>query len=89
MDDNVIGNDPLYLTPSPQLPAPWNAAPMFEAYGDPMTFTVVVKDEEHTVSVKFSVAKKEARAGHNAGDQAMGNMLRIMLASQLFAHVES
>ena len=72
VDDNVIGNDPLYLTPSPQLPAPWNAAPMFEAYGDPMTFTVVVKDEEHTVSVKFSVAKKEARAGHNAGDQAHG-----------------
>jgi hypothetical protein len=72
VDDNVISNDPLYLTPNPQLPEPWESTPMFEAHGDPMIIKVELNGQEHTVSVKFSVAKKGARAGHNAGDQAHG-----------------
>ncbi|MBO3707211.1 MAG: ATP-binding protein [Candidatus Accumulibacter sp.] len=72
VDDNVLGNDPLYLTSNPQLPSPWNGVPMFEAYGDPMPFKIWINGQEHTVSVRFSVAKKEARSGHNAGEQPHG-----------------
>lgn len=71
-DDLVIPNDPLYLTPNPLLPPPWNAEPMFEKHGDPQRIEWKRGKRVHTVTVTFSVAKKQARDGHNAGDQPHG-----------------
>jgi hypothetical protein len=72
IDEDVQSNDPLYLTPNPTLPAPWNSEPMFDAHGDAQNIEATVNGKKHIVSVRFSVAKKLARDGHNAGDQPHG-----------------
>lgn len=72
VDEDVQINDPLYLTPNPTLSAPWNKEPMFEAHGEAQNIEAIVNGEKHIVSVRFSVAKKAARDGHNAGDQPHG-----------------
>jgi hypothetical protein len=72
VDDSVMPNDPLYLAPNEALPSPWNAEPMFERYGEPKAIEWDADGETHVVTVTFSVAKKQARDGHNAGDQPHG-----------------
>lgn len=71
-DDNVTANDPLYLTPNATLPEPWNKESMFEQYGSPQRIEISLRGQTHYVTVTFSVAKKSAREGHNAGEQPHG-----------------
>jgi hypothetical protein len=72
IDELAKANDPMYLMSETSCPEPWNASPMFEPYGGPTDFTVAVGGVEHTVWVRFSVAKNEARQGHNPGDKPHG-----------------
>jgi hypothetical protein len=71
-DDDVNANDPLYLTPNKTLPAPWNAEQMFEQHGASQIIRITLSGKPLEVQVTISVAKKVARDGHNAGDQAHG-----------------
>jgi hypothetical protein len=71
-DDEVNANDPLYLTPNQTLPAPWNAEPMFTQHGAPQLIKINLEGKPFVVTVTISVAQKNARDGHNAGDQPHG-----------------
>jgi len=71
-DDNVTANDPLYLTPNSTLPTPWNMEPMFERHGEPLKIEMDFGGQTSAVTITFSVAKKVARDGHNAGEQVHG-----------------
>jgi len=72
IDEDIQPNDPLYLAPDSTLPAPWNSDAMFEPYGDIRRIEATLNDVKHIVTVRFSVAKKVPRDGHNAGDQPHG-----------------
>lgn len=72
LDEDVQSNDPLYLSANSTLAAPWNREPMFDAHGEAQNIEAFIGGEKHIVSVSFSVAKKAARDGHNAGDQPHG-----------------
>ena len=72
LDQHVVINDPLYLSPNENLPAPWDKENMFECYGAPQHIEAILGGASYTVTVTISVAKKSARDGHNAGDQPHG-----------------
>lgn len=70
----VTINDPMYLTPAPTLPSPFNKTAMFEPV---LTETVVIElnNVKHNVRVAFSVARQETidLAGNgNRGDTSYG-----------------
>lgn len=71
-DQDARPNDPLYLMDGTSAPPPWADTPMFEAYGAPHAIQHRVGDKIHVVTVRFSIAKKEARSGHNAGGEEHG-----------------
>jgi hypothetical protein len=72
-DEDVKPNDPMYLTIGTSCPAPWDVAPMFESLGAPHEFTYTDgKGRKHKVVVRFAIAKKAARDGHNPGDKPHG-----------------
>ena len=50
-------NDPMYLTPAPHLPAPYNTEPMFEHLYD-VPVKVELDDIVYTVETRYSVAKQ-------------------------------
>jgi len=74
LDDLAVPNDPGYLISPSSTPAPWDDDAMFSAYGPlseetiPVTFDGQVLD----VTVRRSVAKKEARPTRNSGQLAHG-----------------
>jgi hypothetical protein len=72
IDGSALPNDPLYLTGGTSCPDPWAGTAMFEPWGGPTKFTVTVDGGEHEVIVRFSIAKAEARRGHNPGDRPYG-----------------
>ena len=59
--------DPLYLMAPTQTPHPFDKKPMFEPFGD-QEYEI----KGHRVTVRFSIAKNEAREGDNAGNKAWG-----------------
>ena len=59
--------DPLYLMVPTQTPPPYDKKPMFEPFGD-QEYDI----KGHRVTVRFSIAKNEARGGDNAGMKAWG-----------------
>lgn len=69
----ALPNDPLYLLPDTSCPVPWNHVPMFtQAEFQNTDFEIEFRGEVHTVTVRFSYAKEEARAGYNPGSQPHG-----------------
>ncbi|SFJ38448.1 ATP-binding protein [Methylobacterium brachiatum] len=67
-------NDPMYLTPAPHMPAPYNAEAMFEHLYD-VPVKVEVDGKIHTVVTRYSVAKQSTidLAGSSfRGDTAYG-----------------
>ncbi len=64
----VLPNDPLYLMANTSTPSPWAKEPMFEPYGD----VHIERWGGHEVKIRLSVAKKEAREGHNPGATPYG-----------------
>jgi hypothetical protein len=67
IDRPALPNDPLYLTKHTSCPEPFADEPMFELWGTPREFKIQYRGKEHVVSLRFSIAKKEAREGDNAG----------------------
>lgn len=69
-------NDPLYLMANTSCPAPFDTKPMFKPFpseGDNVVpITVRFRDEDHLVTIKFSIASEEAR--NSAGGQATGSL---------------
>ena len=72
----ALPNDPLYLMSNTSCAAPYDDKPMFELWGEPMTFAIKFNGEQHDVKVKFSVATEEARRGHNPGGRPYGQHAR-------------
>jgi len=72
-DEDVKPNDPMYLTVGTSCPAPWDGVPMFEEHGQPHEFVYTdPQRRKHKVRVRFAIAKKSAREGHNPGDKPYG-----------------
>lgn len=71
-DEPVKPNDPMYLTSGTSCPAPWTQEPMFEPYGHPQVIKCRIGGRDHAVTVRYSMARKPARAGHNSGAEPHG-----------------
>ncbi len=73
-DDPAKPNDPLYLMESTSCPEPWADASMAEPWGNDhqQRIRIQFKGEVHDVVLTYSIAKKEARTGHNPGDKKHG-----------------
>jgi len=73
--DDARPNDPMYLMERTSCPKPFDEKPMFVPYPSPETnerkFTVRFRGEDHLVTVRFSIAREEAR-GPNSGNTAYG-----------------
>jgi len=57
----VRPNDPLYLTTGTNTPAPFDQLAAFELFGEPVPLTVGYNGQEHLVTIRASISKKEAR----------------------------
>ncbi len=63
IDDWATANDPGYLITPSSTPAPYDEIPMFEKDGDSWEVPqrILFRGAEHTVKIRFSIAKKEPR----------------------------
>jgi hypothetical protein len=74
-DRLAVANDPNYLMLGTSTPDPYDKVAMFEPDGDTgqQTFEVKFRGDVHQVTLRFSVAKREAREGaRNAGQTPYG-----------------
>ena len=67
-------NDPGYLMENTSCPAPYDNQSMFEPFGDEheVKFTINFQGENHEITLRMSVAKKEARTNDLAGSTPYG-----------------
>ena len=73
IDRYALPNDPMYLMEKTSCPAPFDKTPMFEDYGDKeLKLPVNYRGKKYPVTIRFSVAKKEARKGEGAGSRKHG-----------------
>lgn len=67
----AMPNDPGYLMAPTSTPAPYADTPMFKPWGGEGLFettdTIRFRDEDHQVTVRFSIAKEDARTSANPG----------------------
>jgi len=71
-EEDVRANDPMYLMEGTSCPEPFSSEAMFEPYGEPHEIKTQVGKRIYTVTVRYSVAKKAARSGHNEGGTSYG-----------------
>ena len=72
---NAKANDPIYLMEKTSTPEPFSNKAMFDKWGDEafeVKFYIKYNGEEHQVVLRFSIAKQEAREGHNPGAKPHG-----------------
>ena len=74
IDQTALPNDPMYLMERTTCPDPFSKQAMFDPWGEHHQQTIKVKfaGKTHKVVLTFSVAKKEARGGHNPGARDYG-----------------
>lgn len=74
IDEFAKANDPCYLMSDTSCPAPWADRPMFELFGEHQWELLVRGRDgnEHLVKVTCSIARREARQGHNPGSLLHG-----------------
>lgn len=65
-------NDPSYLMKDTSCPEPYHNKPMFNQFGDLAEIIIGFRGKEHTVKLRVSYAKEEARQQPNAGSTAYG-----------------
>lgn len=79
-DRRARPNDPLYLMTGTSCPAPFHDQPMFMPFPSPEAYElkprIRFRGEEHEVTLRFSMAKEEAREGDQAGSRAHGHHAR-------------
>ncbi|MFV9505664.1 MAG: ATP-binding protein [Oscillochloridaceae bacterium umkhey_bin13] len=70
----ALPNDPLYLMQRTSCPAPFNQQPMFEPWTehDTIEYRIKFQGAEHPVTLRFAVAKAEARQSVTAGSTNHG-----------------
>jgi hypothetical protein len=69
----VRPNDPGYLMSGTSTPAPWDDEPMFGLWGEgEVIHKVSFRGQDHEVRIRYSLAKEEARQGHNPGRRDYG-----------------
>jgi len=66
----VRPNDPLYLMTGTNAPRPFNQIPAFESFGDAQEISIGHNGEEHTVKIRASICKPDAR--REGGTRAIG-----------------
>ena len=67
---DVLPNDPLYLMPRTSCPAPFDNTAMFKPWYDEnneVTYQIAFRDQHYPVTVRFAVAKNEARQSATPG----------------------
>lgn len=72
-------NDPIYLMAPSSTPPPYDDEAMFEPDGDHFEVSKTLEDadgNEHEVVLRFTVARDEVRAQHNAGSLPYGKHAR-------------
>lgn len=72
---NAKANDPIYLMENTSTPEPFDKKAMFNKWGDDqfeVKFDISYKGEKHQVVLRFSIAKEQAREGHNPGAKPHG-----------------
>lgn len=73
LDMLALPNDPGYLMSNTSTPSPWNKSPLFEPWGDgEVVHKVDFQGQVHDVTVRYSLAREEARKGHNPGARDYG-----------------
>jgi len=72
IDTYARPNDPMYLMSNTSCPDPFSTDPMFERWGENQEITIRFREKEHPVVLGYSLAKKEARQGHNPGGRPHG-----------------
>lgn len=71
----ALPNDPLYLMSNTSCPEPYHDKPMFNKWGDEhfeIKYEIPFKGEMHSVALRFTLAKEEARKGFNPGSRPYG-----------------
>ncbi|MBF2713204.1 ATP-binding protein [Agrobacterium vitis] len=66
----VRPNDPLYLMAGTNTPAPFDQLAAFELFGEPVSLTVGYNGQEHDVTIRASISKKETR--REGGNRPIG-----------------
>ncbi len=72
---DALPNDPGYLMADTSCPAPFDDTPLFEPWGgehSAKTYHVEFRGQTHPVTVRYSLAKPEARNAPNAGATPYG-----------------
>jgi hypothetical protein len=75
MEKWALPNDPGYLMGKTSCPAPYDRKPMFDQWGGEdfeVEHIILFREKRHSVKVRYSVAKEEARAGVNPGSRPYG-----------------
>ena len=83
-EKDVRPNDPLFLMPRSATPAPWHEEPMFQEYGRPQQFPIVVeargpdgevRTREEVAEVRFSMVRPEVIIENrdDRGDERAGS----------------
>ncbi|HYB98814.1 MAG TPA: ATP-binding protein [Candidatus Limnocylindrales bacterium] len=69
IDDYAVANDPMYLMVPSSTPAPYDNEPLFQHDGDNYEIPMEIEFQGvcHTVKIRFSFAREEARNRPNAG----------------------
>ena len=66
-------NDPGYLMLGTSTPPPWDIRALFELWGDgEVVHRIKYRGQEHEVTIRYSLAREEARRGHNPGSRDYG-----------------
>ena len=69
-------NDPIYLMENTSTPEPFDTQAMFKIWGSEENFEFIYpikyNGETHSVTLKFTFAKNEARVGDSAGNRSHG-----------------
>jgi len=72
---DAMPNDPIYLMERTSCPPPFDTKSMFNKWGDEdyeINFPITYKGESHEVKLRYTIAKEEARLGHNPGRKPHG-----------------
>ena len=72
---NAKPNDPIYLMENTSTPEPFDKKPMFDKWGGDsfeVKFDINYNAGIHKVILRFTIAKSEAREGHNPGAKPHG-----------------
>lgn len=72
IDQLAVPNDPGYLMGKTSAPEPFGNKSMFEKWGEDAVVQISFRGQTHPVTIRYSIAKEEARQGANPGARPHG-----------------